>query len=69
MNIFPGWRYPWLSFNNDIRRRVDFRQVEPRGDGGEVEEGAFIFKFTTARLIFKAVSILVRQLGRLVRNL
>ena len=29
-NIFPGWRYPWLSFNN-IRRRVDFRQVEPRG--------------------------------------
>ena len=68
MNIFPGWRYPWLSFNN-IRRRVDIWQVEPRGDGGEVEEGAFIFKFTTARLIFKAVSILVRQLGRLVRNL
>ena len=39
--------------------------MEPRGDGGEVEGEAFIFKFTTARLIFKAVSILVRQLGRL----
>ena len=40
--IFPGWRSPWLSFNT-IRRRVDFRQVEPGGVGGEVEEELLFF--------------------------
>ena len=35
---------PWLSFNT-IRGRVDFRQVEPRGDGGEVEEKLLFFEF------------------------
>ena len=49
INIFPGWRYPWLSFNH-IRRRVDFRQVEPRGDGGEVEEKLLFFKFINSKI-------------------
>ena len=29
-----GWRYPRLFFNNN-RRKVDSRQVEPEGVGGE----------------------------------
>ena len=42
--IFPGWRFPWLSFNN-IREKVEFRQVEPKGVGGEeVEELLFLSK-------------------------
>ena len=36
----PEWRSLWLFFNT-IRRRVDNRQAEPRGVGGEV--GALIF--------------------------
>ena len=37
LKIFPGWRFPWLSFNNN-REKVEFRQVEPKGVGGEEEE-------------------------------
>ena len=37
-----GWRSPWLSFNI-IRRRVDIRQEEPRGVGGEEEWELFDF--------------------------
>ena len=37
LNIFPGWRSPWLSFIN-IRKRVEYRQEEPKGVGGEEEE-------------------------------
>ena len=37
-----GWRSLWLFFNT-IRRRVDNRQVEPRGVGGAEEERSFDF--------------------------
>ena len=37
LKIFPGWRSLWLSFNNN-RERVEYRQVEPKGVGGEEEE-------------------------------
>ena len=37
LNIFPGWKSPWLSFIN-IRKRVEYRQEEPKGVGGEEEE-------------------------------
>ena len=40
--LTPGWRSPWLSFNV-IRRRVDNRQAEPRGVGGDEEEEPFYF--------------------------
>ena len=44
LKIFPGWRFPWLSFNNN-REKVEFRQVEPKGVGGEeVEELLFLSK-------------------------
>ena len=36
------WRSLWLFFNT-IRRRVDNRQVEPRGVGGAEEERSFDF--------------------------
>ena len=37
LDIFPGWRSPWLSFYN-IRRRVEYLQEEHKGVGGEEEE-------------------------------
>ena len=37
LKIIPGWRSPWLSFYNN-RKRVENRQVEPKGVGGEEEE-------------------------------
>ena len=37
LKIFPGWRSPWLSFDN-IRRRVEYLQEEHKGVGGEEEE-------------------------------
>ena len=40
--IFPGWRSPWLFFNY-TRRRVDVRQVEPRGGWGWSGGRAFGF--------------------------
>ena len=39
--IFPGRRYPWLSFNA-IRMKVDFRQVEPKGGWSWSGGGTFV---------------------------
>ena len=49
LNIFPGWRSPWLSFIN-IRKRVEYRQEEPKGVGGEEEEELYFFsmRFSTS---------------------
>ena len=42
LKIFPGWRSPWLSFNNN-RKKVEYRQEEPKGVGGEEEEELSFF--------------------------
>ena len=49
LDIFPGWRSPWLSFFK-IRRRVEYRQEEPKGVGGEEVEELF---FLSKRLKFQ----------------
>ena len=43
LNIFPGWRSPWLSFYN-TRRRVKYLQEEHKGVGGEEEEDLLFFE-------------------------
>ena len=48
---------------------MDFRQVEPRGDGGEVEEKLLFFKFINDKNVIWSSQHLVRQPGRLVRSL
>ena len=58
----------YFSFNT-IRGRVDFRQVEPRGDGGEVEEKLLFFKFINNGIVIQSSQHLVKQRGQLVRSL
>ena len=58
----------YFSFNT-IRGRVDFRQVEPRGDGGEVEKKILFFKFINNRIVNQSSQHLVKQQGQLVRSL
>ena len=58
----------YFSFNT-IRGRVDFRQVEPRGDGGEVEEKLLFFKFINNWIVIQSSQHLVKQQGQLVRSL
>ena len=62
--IFPGWRSPWLSFNT-IRRRVDFRQVEPGGVGGEVEEELLFF----CKTLISNICVIIGGRDQLARSL
>ena len=52
----------YFSFNT-IRGRVDFRQVEPRGDGGEVEEKLLFFKFINNKIVIQSSSTFSETAG------